>query len=448
MRLRFLAGAALLAIVSASTLQAATTYTYDALGRLSVVNYDNGMQVTYTYDSAGNRTSVVTQTGSNRPPQANNDYIVVNQNGSDTFDPRTIDSDPDGDALTVTSTGTPAHGTASYTSSSVTYTPSSGYTGKDSFAYTISDGHSHTASATIYATVGGLGPIATPDSVATAMNTAITYDPRTNDVEPNPPGYTLTITSATTPSHGTVGVNSGTSLTYTPTSGYLGNDTFSYTISDGHGAVSTATDSVSIGSPPVAVADIVPAVTNTATTFDPRGNDSDAQGFNLTIASTTTPAHGTVTINNGSTLTYTSASGFSGMDTFNYTISDGHGLTGSATDTMCVSKPPVAVADSVQITRVVNSSWIPTSTFDPRSNDSDPCGTAFIVTAVTQPSKGTASINNGGSSVIYNYYQAVSRTNPSVVTTDSFTYTITDGFGGTATATVTVNLNVTYQGLQ
>ena len=37
---------------------AATTYTYDSLGRLSTVTYDNGKEIVYTYDAAGNRTQV------------------------------------------------------------------------------------------------------------------------------------------------------------------------------------------------------------------------------------------------------------------------------------------------------------------------------------------------------------------------------------------------------
>src|SRR5581483_12491271 len=40
------------------------TYTYDALGRLSSVTYQNGGSVTYTYDAAGNRTQVTNTAGS------------------------------------------------------------------------------------------------------------------------------------------------------------------------------------------------------------------------------------------------------------------------------------------------------------------------------------------------------------------------------------------------
>jgi hypothetical protein len=51
---------ALLALLAAPSAMAGVTYTYDMLGRLSVAAYDNGKQITYTYDPAGNRTQVVT----------------------------------------------------------------------------------------------------------------------------------------------------------------------------------------------------------------------------------------------------------------------------------------------------------------------------------------------------------------------------------------------------
>jgi YD repeat-containing protein len=35
------------------------TYAYDALGRLTQVTYTNGTTIVYTYDAAGNRTSVI-----------------------------------------------------------------------------------------------------------------------------------------------------------------------------------------------------------------------------------------------------------------------------------------------------------------------------------------------------------------------------------------------------
>jgi YD repeat-containing protein len=48
------------ALLFASPACAATTYTYDTLGRIATATYDNGKTITYTYDPAGNRTQVVT----------------------------------------------------------------------------------------------------------------------------------------------------------------------------------------------------------------------------------------------------------------------------------------------------------------------------------------------------------------------------------------------------
>jgi hypothetical protein len=47
---------------------AATTYQYDDLGRLKIASYDNGKEIDYNYDPAGNRSSVVIQTTPHMAP--------------------------------------------------------------------------------------------------------------------------------------------------------------------------------------------------------------------------------------------------------------------------------------------------------------------------------------------------------------------------------------------
>jgi hypothetical protein len=47
--------------VCTSASMAGVTYSYDTLGRLSKAAYDNGKEIDYTYDPAGNRSQVVTQ---------------------------------------------------------------------------------------------------------------------------------------------------------------------------------------------------------------------------------------------------------------------------------------------------------------------------------------------------------------------------------------------------
>jgi VCBS repeat-containing protein len=65
------------------------------------------------------------------------------------------DSDPDGDALTITGVSGGVNGTASFNAqtNTITFTPTTGYTGAASFSYAVSDGRGGTASASVSLTV-------------------------------------------------------------------------------------------------------------------------------------------------------------------------------------------------------------------------------------------------------------------------------------------------------
>jgi hypothetical protein len=92
--------------------------------------------------------------GANQSPVAANDSgFSVTQNSSITIPASALlanDTDPDGDALTVTGVSNGVNGTASFNaqSNTVTFTPNSGYTGAASFTYAIADGRGGMASAT------------------------------------------------------------------------------------------------------------------------------------------------------------------------------------------------------------------------------------------------------------------------------------------------------------
>lgn len=49
-----------LGLATTAAAKSATQYTYDALGRVTKVDYGAGKFVSYSYDSAGNRTNVST----------------------------------------------------------------------------------------------------------------------------------------------------------------------------------------------------------------------------------------------------------------------------------------------------------------------------------------------------------------------------------------------------
>ncbi|MDO8297682.1 MAG: Ig-like domain-containing protein [Caulobacter sp.] len=291
--------------------------------------------------------------------------------------------------------------------------------------------------------VSNTAPTAVNDGATTAVNTAVTFDPRANDSDAN--GDPLTISSKTDGAHGAVVINGGTSLTFTPATAYSGADSFTYTITDGQGGYATATVSVTVAAanqPPVAVGDSKTTAANTALTFDPRTNDSDPDGNPLTISSATNGAHGTVVVNGGTSVTFTPTAGYSGADSFTYTISDGQGGTATATVSMTISasnSAPVAVTDTNSAFALYTggAGVRPTKTLDPRVNDTDANGDTLTITGVTQGAKGTVTFT--GTTVTYRYGTATSSP---LSTTDSFTYTISDGHGGTATATVNMTITV------
>jgi VCBS repeat-containing protein len=93
---------------------------------------------------------------------------------------------------------------------------------------------------------------------------------------------------------------------------------------------------------PVAVADSVNTLSGKATVIDVLANDTDQDVGVFANASTVTAvtqptSGGTVSIGGDNKLTYTSALGYAGEDTFTYTISDGNGGTSTATVTVSVS---------------------------------------------------------------------------------------------------------------
>ncbi|SOD98089.1 Ig-like domain-containing protein [Caenispirillum bisanense] len=76
----------------------------------------------------------------NRAPVAQNDSLSTAAGTAVTFAPLGNDSDPDGDTLSIVGNTLPAHGSLAKAGDQWTYTPASGFTGTDSFQYTISDG--------------------------------------------------------------------------------------------------------------------------------------------------------------------------------------------------------------------------------------------------------------------------------------------------------------------
>ena len=127
---------------------------------------------------------------------------------------------------------------------------------------------------------------------------------------------------------------------YTPAAGVAGTDRFTYTINDGRGGTATATVTVTITAPinrpPVAVDDTAVTTVSTPVTINVLANDSDPDGDPLTVISVTQPTNGGVQISNNEVI-YQPQRGFTGVDAFTYTISDGRGGTATANVTVTIN---------------------------------------------------------------------------------------------------------------
>jgi hypothetical protein len=348
-----------------------------------------------------------------------------------TIDVLANDSDEDADALSITSTTTPSHGSVTINDGKVVYTPNDGYEGDDSFTYTISDGED-TSTANVAVTVNAqkedvnIAPVAQDDSAKTAYETAVKIDVLSNDSDED--GDALSISSTTSPANGSVVIESG-AITYTPNDDFSGEDSFEYSITDGADNA-TAKVTVSVGenpnTAPEAKDDTATTAYETAVTIDVLANDSDANDDTLRITSTTTASHGSVSISDGKVV-YTPNAGYEGSDAFSYTISDGEEQS-SANVTVTVEEKPNTAPIAKDDSAVAN--YNESVSIAVLENDSDDDGDALTIASYTQPSNG--SVTQDGNKLVY-----TSNTNYSG--DDSFSYTITDG---EATATATVNVTV------
>ena len=122
------------------------------------------------------------------------------------------DSDPDGDALTVTSVSNAQHGTAALVNGAVVFTPTANFSGIASFNYTISDGNGGTSTATVYVDVTPINdaPVAYSNSIT--VNEESTNSPLGLAAPTDIDSASLVIKVTGLPTVGTVTLADGTAV--------------------------------------------------------------------------------------------------------------------------------------------------------------------------------------------------------------------------------------------
>ena len=181
---------------------------------------------------------------SNNPPVAVDDVATTPENQSVSVVVLANDSDPDGDVFHILDVGFPQYGSTRLNpDESIEYTPAPGFSGADSFSYTVLDVRFGSATAYVHVTVvPNRPPVAANDTFSTPEDAVLNVPaPGVLGNDPDPDGDALEAQLVTGPSHGTLTLNLDGSFVYTPAANFDGLDSFSYLAGDGQLVSAVAT---------------------------------------------------------------------------------------------------------------------------------------------------------------------------------------------------------------
>ena len=299
----------------------------------------------------------------------------------------------------------------------------------------------HTGASSTLSIAVNRPPLAVNDTASTTSGTPVTIAVRANDTDAdNDP---LTVTAVTQGAHGAATIDGATgNPRYVSIANFLGIDSFTYTVADGRGGSATATVTVEVSTPPnqppTSVADAINVVQGGTASVLSSGatsvlaNDTDPEDAPLTAVLVSDPANGTLVWNPNGTFSYTHNNSRTITDSFTYYAYDGQINGNTTTVAIAITVPnqaPVAVDDSFVIRSHIPTA-IPLSTL--LANDRDADGDSLSVISVQSPVNGAVSLVGGN--VVF------SPTSAAYEGPASFTYTVSDGVGGTATAQVSLVL--------
>jgi VCBS repeat-containing protein len=362
-------------------------------------------------------------------------------------------NDADGDPLTFHIVRQPSHGTLDTTApaadcnagtpsvctATVVYIAPAGFSGSDDFSYTVNDGATDSASATVTIEVigsvdpaPGVRPVADAKTVTgVSEDTDKSIDLTGTDADGDPLTFAVTqpdhgTLDTTTPTASCVAGSCTATVVYAPDANYHGTDSFTYTVDDGTHSSTAATVSITIDpvdDTPVTDDLTVDATEDTDKSIDLTGTDADGDPLAYVVTQpdhgtldTTTPTASCVAGSCTATVVYAPDANYHGDDSFTYTVDDGTHTSTAATVSITIDPVNDApVADDGQVEGPQDTD-LPVNlgalVSDVETSDAD-----LTYTIVSGPSHG--SLSGGGSGQTY-------RPAAGYTGSDSFTYSVAD----------------------
>jgi hypothetical protein len=286
-------------------------------------------------------------------------------------------------------------------------------------------------------------PVADPDNLGTPRNVAVTGNLKTNDRDPGKLPLTYSGTPATPAKHGTLTINNDGTFTYTPATGYVGADSFAYTVCNTQAQCSIGWAYISVldslkanapNRPQVLQPDESQTLMGVPVSGNAAANDVDVEQRPINYAVTTNPLHGTLVLTPSGQYIYTPDSSYVGRDSALITACD------TATPQICRSSVvrfvvwpwtdgnhrPYAEDDVVAVRSGI------TTTNNVLTNDKDPDNDALTAAPI-----GTVASTSGVFSMSPNGFWTFTPA-PGFVGTVFVPYVVSDGKGGTDTATLSI----------
>lgn len=369
---------------------------------------------------AGSVAQILVYPQNNVPaPQALPDFSEIHMGNEVTGNVLDNDIDPEGEQLTAALVSSPSHA-ESFTlneDGTYSYTPESGYVGTDSFTYTASAGGGTSAPILVTITMTNTLPVAENEEPTTHMGILLdgTLLDNISDVDDDP----LTTALVTDTEHGILTLNQDGTYTYEPDEGFVGTDSFTFSVVDGQidaePVEATVTFTMTNSAPEAAGdAQTTHMGVNLEGTLDDFASDPDGDPLITTIVTET--KNGTLTLDEDGNYTYKPDEGFVGTDTFTFTASDGE-----------LDAEPVQLTATILVTNTQptqNNDTVDTIRgnaviIDVLNNDSDPDNDLLTVSSFTYEGTGSLVLNEDNT---FTYTPA-----KGFFGEESFTYTATDG---------------------